>query len=136
MDTHSQVYCRDRCSSADYQYDFDDDYYYEMIVVNISKAGNVTIKSQSSMNTYGYLYENSFDPFDKSSNLLMEDDNSGDNEQFKMTAFLQPSTLYVLVVTTFSPHVMGHFSIIASGLSSISLTRESFHQTTIKTSTN
>ncbi len=134
MDIHSQVYCRDRCSPADHQYDFDDDYYYEMI--SVSNAGNFTIKSQSSINTYGYLYENSFDRFDTSSNLLMEDDNSGDNEQFKMTAFLQPPTLYFLVVTTFSPHVMGQFSIIAYGPSSISLTRESFHQTTIKTSKN
>ena len=130
--THSQVYCRDRCSTADYQYDFDDDYYYETILMNVSKAGDFTIMSQSSINTYGYLYENSFDPFDTSLNLLMEDDNSGDNEQFKLTAFLQPSTIYVLVVTTFSPHVMGKFSIIASGTSFISLTRVSFIRQLLK----
>jgi hypothetical protein len=119
----SSVYCRDRCSTTDYQYDFDDDYYYEAIFINVSNASDFTIMSQSSINTYGYLYENSFDPIDTSLNLLMEDDNSGNYEQFKLTAFLQPSTIYVLIVTTFSPRVMGKFSIIASGTSLISLTK-------------
>lgn len=121
LTTRSQVYCRDRCSTPDYQYDFDDDYYYEAILMNVSKAGDFTITSQSNINTYGYLYETRFDPFDTSLNLLMEDDNSGSNEQFKLTTFLRPSTIYVLVATTFSPHVMGKFSIIASSMSSISL---------------
>jgi hypothetical protein len=134
--TNSQVYCRDRCSTPDYQYDFDDDYYYEAILMNVSKASDFTIMSQSNINTYGYLYENSFDPFDTPLNLLMEDDNSGSNEQFKLTTFLRPSTIYVLVVTTFSPHVMGKFSIIASGTSFITLTRISYHQTTTETSKN
>jgi hypothetical protein len=104
--------------------------------VNISKAGDFIIKSQSSINTYGYLYESNFDPIDTSLNLFMEDDNSGSNEQFKMTAFLQPSTIYVLLATTFSPHVMGKFSIIASGPSSISLTHVSSYRTTTETSKN
>jgi hypothetical protein len=117
-------------------YDFDDDYYYEAILMNVSKASDFTIISQSSINTYGYLYENSFDPFDTSLNLLMEDDNSGSNDQFKLTAFLRPSTIYVLIVTTFSPHVMGKFSIIVSGTSIITLTCVSYHQTTTETSKN
>jgi hypothetical protein len=134
--TRSDVYCRDRCSTPDYQYDFDDDYYYEAILMNVSKAGNLTVISQSNMDTYGYLYENSFDPSDTSLNLLMEDDNSRNNEQFKLTVFAQPSSIYVLVVSTFSPHVMGKFSIRASGASPSSLTRISAHRITTETSKN
>jgi hypothetical protein len=133
---HSQVYCRDRCSTPDYDYGFDDDYYYETILINVSKADDFTIISQSNINTYGYLYKNSFDLSDTSLNLITEDDNSGNNEQFKLTGFLQPSTMYVLVVTTFSPHVMGKFSIIASGTSLITLTSLSFDWTTTETSRN
>ncbi len=136
MTTRSQVYCRDRYSTPDYKYDFDDDYYYETILVNVSKAGDFTIMSQSSINTYGYIYQNSFDPSHTSLNLLMEDDNSGSNDQFKLKAFLRPSTIYVLVVTTFAPHVTGKLSIIASGTSFISLNRVPSHQTTIETSKN
>ena len=131
----SEVYCRDRCSTADYDYDFDDDYYYETIMINVNKAADVTIISQSSINTYGYLYEKSFDPFKTSVNLLMKDDNSANNEQFKLTALLRPSTIYVLVVTSFLPCVMGKFSIIASSTSFINLTRVSSHRTTTTTTT-
>jgi hypothetical protein len=129
----SEVYCRDRCSTADYDYDFDDDYYYQTILINVTKVANVTIISQSSINTYGYLYEKSFDPFNTSVNLLMEDDDNAENEQFKLTALLRPSTIYLLVVTSFSPSVIGRFSIIASSTSFINLTRVSYHRTTTTT---
>jgi hypothetical protein len=129
----SEVYCRDRCSTADYDYDFDDDYYYETILINVTKVADVTIISQSRINTYGYLYEKSFDPFNTSVNLLMEDDDKAENEQFKLTALLRPSTIYVLVVTSFSPSVMGRFSIIASSTTFINLTRVSSHRTTTTT---
>ncbi|CAF3404586.1 unnamed protein product [Rotaria socialis] len=119
---HSPKYCRDRCLMSDDDYEFDKDYYYEAILVNVSAASNVTIMSKSNVNTYGYIYENSFDPSDSSLNLLVEDDNSGDNEQFQLSAFLQPSTIYILVATTSYPYVMGTFSIIATGSHLASLT--------------
>jgi len=133
LNMQSEVYCRDRCSTADYDYDFDDDYYYETILINVSKVADVTIISQSRINTYGYLYEKSFDPFNTSVNLLMEDNDNAENEQFILTALLRPSTIYVLVVTSFSPSVMGRFSIIASSTSFMNLTRVSYHRTTITT---
>jgi len=129
----SKVYCRDRCSTADYDYDFDDDYYFETILIRVSEIADVTIISQSSINTYGYLYEKSFDPFNTSVNLLMEDDDNANNEQFKLTALLRPSTIYVLVVTSFSPSVMGRFSIIASSTPFINLTYVSSHKKTTTT---
>ena len=133
----SEVYCRDRCSTSDYEYDFDDDYYFETILVNVSGAGDFIIMSESSINTYGYLYENSFDPFDTSSNLLVENDNSSSsNDQFKLKAFLQPSIVYILVVTTFAPNVVGNFSIVAWGVSLIDLHRVSSDQITIETGKN
>ncbi|CAF4231471.1 unnamed protein product [Rotaria socialis] len=137
---HSPKYCRDRCLMSDDDYEFDKDYYYEAILVNVSAASNVTIMSKSNVNTYGYIYENSFDPSDSSLNLLVEDDNSGDNEQFQLSAFLQPSTIYILVATTSYPYVMGTFSIIATGSHLASLTRTnarwpSIRKTTIPWST-
>ncbi len=67
------------------------------------------------MDTYGYIYDSSFDPAFPTINLLALDDNTGGNDQFKFGNVFPSLANWILVVTTFSPGVTGAFSIFASG---------------------
>lgn len=67
------------------------------------------------MDTYGYIYKNSFNPTNSLVNLLAEDDQSYHNDQFKLVTPLQINTTYILVVTTYSPKVIGMFSVLVIG---------------------
>ncbi len=126
LNMSSPMYCRDSC----YQFD----HYYEAIVVSVDKVGSYNFRSQSDFDAYGSIYTNNFDPSYPSANLLAHDDDGGENIQFSLTVALQPQSTYILVVTTYSSHVMGKFSIMASGTSFINLTRVYSHQTTTETS--
>ncbi|CAF5077921.1 unnamed protein product, partial [Rotaria sp. Silwood1] len=54
-----------------------------------------------------------------SSNLLVQNDDSGGNSQFQFTINLQAGTTYFLVVTTYSPNVAAAFSVVVSGPASV-----------------
>ncbi len=98
-------------------------YYYEAIEINVAENGYYTLVSDSNMDTYGYLYENNFNPFNPFVNQIMEDDESGCNRQFKLYYYLQKQKTYILIITTSDPNVTGSFSIIALGLSHVTLKR-------------
>lgn len=98
-------------------------YYYEAIEVNVSTSGYYSIKSNSSINTYGILYTNNFDPYVVNINRQSTDDNSGGNNQFAITFRLENSTKYFLIVTTSTPNVKGAFSVIVTGPSLVNLSR-------------
>ena len=108
----SQTYRRAGTSSSSTNY-------YQAIQMNISTAGNYTIVCHSNMDTYGYLYNNAFDPVFPLLNLLKSNDDTGGNRQFKLKMFLQIRTQYILVTTTYDVGVTGSFSIIATGPTSI-----------------
>ncbi|CAF1224479.1 unnamed protein product [Adineta steineri] len=108
---NSQRYCRTGCSVPRY--------YYEGVKVSVLMAGKYSIASKSIIDTYGYLYNNSFDRSNPSRNLLLQDDDSGGNKQFKLTHFFQPEATYILIATTFDPYMMKKFSISASGPGSV-----------------
>jgi hypothetical protein len=110
--TESQSYCRTSCEVSYY-------YYYEAIQVRVGTHGTFSLTSKSSIDTYGYLYNSSFDSFSPSLNLLLQDDEGGNNGQFKLTCFLEPDVIYILVATTFYPNATGLFSISASGSGSV-----------------
>jgi hypothetical protein len=110
-------------------------YYYEAIKVTVATAGHYSLMSKSNFDIYGYIYSNTFDPSDPSVNLLSYDDDSGTDQEFKLVIFLQPGSTYVLVVTTFSPHVTGRLSIIATGPASVSLIRANITRTRTETTT-
>lgn len=103
----SKTYSRDKCRSSDFR--------YQAIQINITTSGYCSFESNSSMNMYGYLYQNSFDPANPFLNLLLKDDNACRNNQFSLTTYCQANSSYVLVVTTYNPNVTGIFSIILSG---------------------
>jgi hypothetical protein len=98
----------------------DSRYYFEAIKINVNTTGYYAFRSMSTMDTYGYLYNNSFDPFFPDVNLLYSDDSEGGNSQFLVSAVLQTMTDYFVVVTTTSPLVIGSFSILAIGPDSVS----------------
>lgn len=96
----------------------------------VLSSGTYTIVSSSNVDTYGYIYSNSFDPSNVGLNLITQDDDSGGNVQFRLSVFLQAGTTYILVATTYSPGVTAPFTIIASGPNRIGLNRTSTTTTT------
>jgi hypothetical protein len=97
--------------------------YYEAIQVNLVQAGYYRIASNSTIDTYGYFYNDTFIPFAPNLNELSRDDDSCDDYQFKLSTVLHVNTTYILVVTTYDSNVTGDFSIIVSGPNNVSLNR-------------
>jgi hypothetical protein len=113
LTTNSQKYGRTGCKLSDY--------YYETIQVNVVTTDWYSLSSNSSLDTYGCLYEDHFNPFNPLENLISLNDQSCGNNQFKLVAYLQSNTTYVLVVTTFLTNKTGQFSIFASGPNKVTL---------------
>jgi len=125
--TTSPTYCRDTCAKGDF--------YYVAITVSVATPGTYLFSSKSDIDTYGYIYMNSFDPSKPHQNLLQENNDSGEKKQFKLKVHLKSGPKYILVTTTSSPNVTGSFSIIASGPTSVSFPRTTIPSTTKKTKT-
>ncbi|CAF1512026.1 unnamed protein product [Adineta ricciae] len=70
--------------------------------------------SDSTIDTYGYFYNNSFDPSRPSQNLITSNDDGGTNRRFQLYTTLQSQYTYILVVTTTNRDIRGSFQIIAS----------------------
>lgn len=116
LTSDSQNYSRTGCWTLEY--------YYEAIEINVSETGGYSIISNSTMNTYGYIYENNFDVFNLTKNLIAEDDESGcDDHQFKLTKQLRVETRYILIVTTFDPNRFETFSVVVIGPKNVSFNR-------------
>jgi hypothetical protein len=95
-------------------------YYYQSMYVLVDEAGNYTFQSNSSVDLFGSLYNNSFTAANPSVNLIAFDDDSGAIFlNFKITALLQTGVAYVLVVTTSSSNTTGSFTITASSLGEV-----------------
>ncbi|CAF4084707.1 unnamed protein product, partial [Adineta steineri] len=90
-------------------------YFYQPIRINVTTTGLYTILSNSTMDTYGFLYSNTFDPSFPDQNLILYDNNGAPNYQFMLIVTLQAMKQYTLVVTTYSPGATGAFSIIEVG---------------------
>ncbi len=110
----SQMYSRDCLTS---------NFYFETIQLNVITTGFYSLSSKSNIDIYGYLYNDSFNPFNPSENFLSKNDDYCNNNQFKLFIYLQSSTTYVLVVTTYASNVRGSFSIFAYGPNNITLNR-------------
>ncbi|CAF0990062.1 unnamed protein product, partial [Adineta ricciae] len=90
-------------------------FFYEAIQLTITATGTYTFISRSSIDTFGYIYRDHFEPENPDANIQAEDDQSGGSDQFKMTAYLYANRLYVLVVTTWVGNTIGPFSIVVEG---------------------
>ncbi|CAF2028725.1 unnamed protein product [Rotaria magnacalcarata] len=104
--------------------------YYDTFDLSVSIAGTYRIGSKSAMDTYGYLYNGSFIPNHPNLNLIASDDDSSGGAQFGFALSLQPHAIYTLLVTTFSDFETGPYTVIASGLQRVTLTRTSIVGTT------
>ena len=97
-----------------------------------STSGTYTLKSSSAIDTYGCLYQGSFDPSIPSRNLIACDDDGGGDRQFLITHSLLSGGPYVLVVTTYATNVTGSYSVIAGGPASVymvSITPSTYYPT-------
>lgn len=96
-------------------------YYYQAIRVTVDSSNRYSFRSNSSIDTYGCVYESSFYPLRPYTNLLVCDDNSGSSQQFLINSTFQLGRIYILVVTTFLPSVTGGYSIVATGPDAVSM---------------
>jgi hypothetical protein len=115
LTTNSSKYLHTGCYASDY--------YYEAIRINVAMSGYYSLRSNSNVDTAGYIYKEKFNTISPLENLLTENDNSCGGRQFKFTLNLQVGTTYILVVTTSLAEKTGRFSILASGPSTVSLNR-------------
>jgi hypothetical protein len=115
LTTDSQIYSRD-CNR--------ENFYYESFEVKVPEIRSYTIQSSSNIDTYGYIYENKFNPLNPTQNLLASDDNGGGSGgQFKIEIPLYVGTTYMLVVTTFSSKRIGEIKITLLGLTNVTVKR-------------
>ncbi len=90
-------------------------FYYKSIQIAAIVTGTYSFICNSTDETIGYLYNNTFDPTNPNLNLLTQDYGSGRDFQFQITFLLQTGVTYFLVVTTYAPGVTTDFFIIISG---------------------
>ncbi|UJR20171.1 hypothetical protein I4U23_023303 [Adineta vaga] len=95
--------------------------YYEAYRVTVPINGSYIFTSESMIDTYGYLYLDSFLPNFITHNLIASDDDSGDNSEFQFTIYLHSNVTYILVATTYNEHTTGEFSVIISGLTKVNI---------------
>ncbi|UJR18418.1 hypothetical protein I4U23_005323 [Adineta vaga] len=68
-------------------------FFYEAIKINVAVAGIYTISSDSTMDTQGFIYNNSFNISFPNQNLMsFDDDGAGSNKQFILAVVLQATT--------------------------------------------
>jgi hypothetical protein len=96
-------------------------FYYESIQVKVIETGYYTFLSDSTMDTYGYIYKDKFDPLNPLENLLSINDDGGSYFQFRLDIRLVVDMTYVLVVTTYDSRRTGEFSITVSGNNKVTL---------------
>lgn len=119
LSTISQIYSRD----CDKKY-----YYYESIEVKLIESGYYSFRSYSSMDSYGLIYQKTFNPLKPSENLLHAEDDSDSDTQFTLNVRLSDAMTYVLIMTTYQLKETGVFSILIRGPSQVTFKRLSEYQ--------
>jgi hypothetical protein len=118
LSTGSPTYLRDRCGKLTH--------HYQAIQIIVSTSAEYGFSSSSSMETYGYLYRDTFDALDPSLNRIAGNYDSCGNGQFQFRSVLHRSNRYILVVASRSVHTNGTFSIATLGGGNASFTRLDF----------
>ena len=111
----SSTFARKNCESSDY--------YYEAIEIDVIEGGCYNLISNSTIDTYGYIYKNYFYSIDSTINLVSENDRGFRSNQFELITQLQTNTKYILVVTTNDPNVTGVFSLLVTGPKNVKFNR-------------
>ena len=121
MNNKSQKYGHQNCRRIEY--------YYEALKIDVNTSDYYMFSSVSRLDTFGYLYKYSFNPYNSENILLSYRDNSCQDKQFTILAYLQSNITYVLLVTTSYDHmnVQGPFSVIVDGPNRIHMKRISMY---------
>ena len=101
---------------------YDDGYYYQAFSFMVFAGGIYSFTTDSTIDTYGLLYDGTFDPSMSSGNLMEYNDDGGIGLQFKITTYLLALKTYTLVVTTHGSFIVGSFSGTAAGPTPLTLT--------------
>ncbi|UJR24221.1 hypothetical protein I4U23_027188 [Adineta vaga] len=94
-------------------------YFYQAIRIETSMNGTYRFFINSSMDTFTYLYKNSFNASRPFLNFIASSDDGDINQQLQISYNLQSARRYILVVTTTRENIRGTFQIIAVGSSSV-----------------
>jgi hypothetical protein len=93
--------------------------------IKVFEDGIYHLVSESTIDTYGSIYQDTFHPVLPCVNLITQDDDGTCDKQFMVNLYFRAITTYILVVTTHSPNVTGSFSIVAFGPNNVILKRSS-----------
>ena len=94
LTTNSPVFCRtDACANPSY--------YYQAVSFNVSASGSYTMTTSGGMDTYGLLYDTTFNAADPAQGVIASNDDGSSDGQFVVTEYLQPGMRYTIVVTTY-----------------------------------
>lgn len=115
LSMNHEIFPRDECGTSKY--------YYEALQITVSVNASIMFYSNSSVDTYAYFYQHTFDPFDLTMGLLASDNNGRDSRQFRLHVSLRENTTYTLVVTTNIANTTGAFSVTVVGGAEINFTR-------------
>ena len=96
-------------------------FYYKAILLTVNISGTYNLFSDSTFDSYGYLYANYFNFTETGLNLLRADDDCAGNQQFLIAYRLVQNTTYILVFTTYDANITGSFSVVAYGSPGVSL---------------
>jgi hypothetical protein len=96
-------------------------FYYESVEVKVIESGYYTFRGRGSIDAYGSIYKNKFNPLNPLENFLDKDDDSGSDIQFKLDIHLDIGMSYVLIVTTSGSKETGEFSVFAFGKNKVTL---------------
>ena len=98
-------------------------YYYEAFEIKVVENRYYKIWSNSSIDTFGFLYEHQFDPLNPEKDLLDKNDDGRSDLQFQFEIPLYNDTKYILVVTTYRPTDIGQIEIHMWGLKNVLFSR-------------
>lgn len=101
---------------------FPGNYYYVLVRLVVNVDGPYRLIANSSLDTYGILYQTTFDPASPSSNIVVLDDDSGEQNGFGIRQTLTSNVEYFLVVTSYYPQQVGSFQLIVVGSGIVNIT--------------
>ena len=109
LTSNSLIFCRSGNCSAN------NSFYYQPIGFMTATSGEYDIRSNSSVDTVGYIFDSVVHQVTNVSGAILFDDESGGNYQFAMTISLRAMFNYTLIVTTYWANITGPFSVSAAG---------------------
>ena len=87
--------------------------YYELIQIRVNISGEYYIRSNSSMDTYGCIYDEVNNSPDFTDATMCNDDYVGN--QFQLNIYLEAGVSYILEFTTYSSKITGPYTVEVYG---------------------